>query len=112
MASSKSRGLFRARGLRSDTTEGEFQSALSSLLTPEERQEFTLEYVHLVPACRFSEDQVAIFKYSPAPGPFSLISRLGRELDLGENWRDVLLDIEFAGLTQLFQVNPTDIKME
>ncbi|KAK6524862.1 hypothetical protein TWF281_011763 [Arthrobotrys megalospora] len=108
MATVKNRGVFRAQGIGLNTTKEELESSLEGLLTTEERQTFTLVLLQLVPACNGTQTQVAIFKYRPGAPPF--LSRAGPMFEL--NGDDVVIDSDFYGLTQLFPVDPNNIKID
>ena len=110
MATAKNRGVFRAQGIGDNITKDEFKSALDDLLTAEELQTFTLIHLQLVPTCHDSRTQVAIFQYGPGPPwpCFLSIARPFFQLD----GRDVLIDSDFHGLTQLYPVDPDSAKIE
>ncbi|KAF3170575.1 hypothetical protein TWF751_006740 [Orbilia oligospora] len=114
MAAVKNRGVFRAQCISHNTTKDGLKSKLDSLLG-DELEEFSLVHFQLVPACNGSQDQVAIFKYHPKIATRS--PQIPSFLATPEPWfqldgNDVFIDTEFYGLTQLFPVNPNDVKID
>ncbi|EGX50850.1 hypothetical protein AOL_s00054g936 [Orbilia oligospora ATCC 24927] len=114
MATVKNRGVFRAQCISHNTTKDGLKSKLDSLLG-EELEEFSLVHFQLVPACNRSQAQVAIFKYHPRIATRS--PQVPSFLATPEPWfqldgNDVFIDTDFYGLTQLFPVNPNDVKID
>ncbi|KAF3317477.1 hypothetical protein TWF173_011130 [Orbilia oligospora] len=114
MATVKNRGVFRAQCISHNTTKDGLKSKLDSLLG-EELEEFSLVHFQLVPACNGSQAQVAIFKYHPRIATRS--PQVPSFLATPEPWfqldgNDVFIDTDFYGLTQLFPVNPNDVKID
>ncbi|KAF3081867.1 hypothetical protein TWF706_002007 [Orbilia oligospora] len=114
MAAVKNRGVFRVQCISHNTTKDGLKSKLDSLLG-DELEEFSLVHFQLVPACNGSQAQVAIFKYHPRIATRS--PQVPSFLATPEPWfqldgNDVFIDTEFYGLTQLFPVNPNDVKID
>lgn len=91
-----------------NTSEAEFKSALLDQLTNEEKQKFTL-YSRLAPACADPGAQTAIFKFKPL-GPPSFLEN--ERPSFTHQGRDIVVDTDFFGLTQLYPVVPSEIKIE
>ncbi|KAF3941073.1 hypothetical protein ABW19_dt0205314 [Dactylella cylindrospora] len=112
MATIKNSGVFRIENLSKDVTEDDVKDALLNLLTVDEWENFEFSQFDLVPACYVSnaDSQVAIFKCNSSPGPEPFLVEGGKWFDCGG--RKVKLDSDFYGLTQLFPVNPDEVKMD
>ncbi|KAF3225937.1 hypothetical protein TWF191_004967 [Orbilia oligospora] len=114
MATVKNCGVFRAQCISHNTTKDGLKSKLDSLLG-DELEEFSLIHFQLVPACNGSQAQVAIFRYHPRTATRS--PQIPSFLATPEPWfhldgNDVFIDTDFYGLTQLFPVNPNDVKID
>ncbi|KAK6343713.1 hypothetical protein TWF730_011302 [Orbilia blumenaviensis] len=125
MATNKHRGFFRAVNIHGGPSEAEFKSVLRSKLTIDERGRFEL-YLHLAPCCINSETQTAIFKFKPCtPNPHELEPNISgphtsetpfflqtADPSFFYQGKNVSIDTNFYGLTQLFPVEPSETKID
>ncbi|KAK6356040.1 hypothetical protein TWF718_000414 [Orbilia javanica] len=130
MATTKNREIFRAVNISNSTTEAEFRSVLLNRLNDGEKEAFEL-YLHLAPDCINPATQTAIFEFEPrTPNPRTMephalepgasepgLSELPLFLQTKETFllhrdRVVAIDADFLGLTQLYPVEPSEIKID
>ncbi|KAK6540832.1 hypothetical protein TWF694_008219 [Orbilia ellipsospora] len=110
MATKKNRGAYRALGIDTNTTEDELTAALESRLTDDEKHVYKFD-TRLTTDCIDSETQIAIFKVTPfTSGTPSFLAEENPYLNL--RGKDVTIDAEFYGLTQLFPVVLSEIKLD
>ncbi|KAF3181117.1 hypothetical protein TWF788_006618 [Orbilia oligospora] len=112
MATNKNRGTFRAIGISGDCSEDEFKLALEYQLTDKEKPEFELQLC-LAPNCTDPTTQIAIFKFKPKVPTAGLPAFLQRDFpSFNHKKKAVRIDTDFSGLTQLYPVEQSEIKMD
>ncbi|KAF3128506.1 hypothetical protein TWF594_011559 [Orbilia oligospora] len=112
MATNKNRGTFRAIGISGDCSEDEFKSELERRFTDKEKPNFELQ-LRLAPNCTDPTTQVAIFKVKPKGPTAGLPAFLQRNVpSFNYKNKTVHIDTDFSGLTQLYPVEESKIKID
>ncbi|KAK6346360.1 hypothetical protein TWF730_010686 [Orbilia blumenaviensis] len=109
MATKKNRGTYRATNIGFDVSEAEFKSALLDKLTSEEKEIYTIS-LRLAPTCTDPKTQIAIIRLKPFDSP--LFFRGNDNPSFTHRGRDIHIDSDFFGLTQLYTVEPKEIKID
>ncbi|KAF3289933.1 hypothetical protein TWF970_003676 [Orbilia oligospora] len=112
MATNKNRGTFRAIGISRDCSEDEFKSELERRFTDKGEPNFELQ-LRLAPNCTDPTTQIAIFKLKPKEPTAGLPAFLWRNVpSFNYKNKTVQIDTDFSGLTQLYPVEESKIKID
>jgi hypothetical protein len=112
MASNKNRNTFRASNVSNDTTKERLEAELLNRFTEEEKGTIKFDKLSLAPSCTDSGNtQTAIFKFCPTT-PVFLNDLDTKPFQMLVNGKDVEIDQDFFGLTQLYSTIDGKITLE
>jgi protein SERAC1 len=112
MASSKHRNTFRASNISNNTTKEHLKAELINKFTEEEKGIIKFDKLSLAPSCTNSGNtQTAIFKLRPTT-PVFLSDLDAKPFQMLVNGKDVEIDQDFFGLTQLYPTTDGEIALE